>query len=162
SADTKIKYRVQIGDCISKVAYSPDGSIFAVAVAGDERGPANEVRLFSSNDGQSLASLKSDNGSPEAVAFTPAGFNLILVAKDGECILWDLKNYKRTATLKGDWDSPDDVVISPDGKQFVVCGGDKDVEVWDFATRTRVTKLQSGDERIMCLAFSPDGTMLAG
>jgi WD40 repeat protein len=162
SADPKIKFRVQIGDCITKVVYSPDGSKFAVAVAGFEKEPANEVRVFSSDDGKRLASFKSEKGSPQAVTFTRDNSFLISAADGGECIIWDLKEQNRAATLKGDWTSANCLEVSPDGKQFAVAGYEKHVEVWDLVTRKRVAKLQTGGEQIMSLSYSPESRLLAG
>jgi len=163
-ADVKLRLEISVGYPVTDLAYSPDGSIIAVAVVkGADQGgsPPLDVRLFSSTDGKLIATLKGHKKEASKLAFVPDGRFLISGAEDGECIIWDVKEHRQVASLKGESEQVGYVAVSPDGKQLAICDVKKHVEIWDIASRKRVVDFTTG-EGIMCLAFSPKGNLLAG
>ncbi len=96
-----------------------------------------------------------------ALAFTPDGATLAVIAPDGEVQLWDTERGAFLASLAGERTSTHCLAISPDGRTLAThrCG---EVELWDLETRQRrATKRLHREATIRSLAFSPDGRWLA-
>jgi WD40 repeat protein len=71
---------------VRAAAFSPDGRILAVAVAG-KSDASGEIKLWDARTGQELASLQDDK-VVLSVTFSPDGKILASANKDGTIKLW--------------------------------------------------------------------------
>ncbi|HYV39562.1 MAG TPA: WD40 repeat domain-containing protein [Gemmataceae bacterium] len=110
-----------------------------------------------------LATLKSQAGAVNAIAFSPAGKLLASATSDNTTELWDINSTKSTAILKPKAEGPGSVLsvaISPDSKT-VASGSARRISIWDVASKKTAVQFEVGVGAIRCIAFSPDGKILA-
>jgi WD40 repeat protein len=139
------------------VAFSPDGTVLAVASTNDT------FTLWDVKTGQEKAPLNFDTGSVEFVTFSPDG-SLLAWGTNGRIKFWNLKTGREGVSL------PEDAVIaafSPDGTLLVSRSMSRSAKpvytkLWDLTTGRQIgstSELQQ--ELALPVAFSPDGTLLA-
>src|SRR5262249_17380764 len=99
-AETSIKHRLSMEETsgVLGVVFSPKGEVFAGACDDDEPGP---VRLYSSNEGKLVATLKGHKGRVGCLAFSRDGHLLVSGGQDKQCFIWDTATYKPTGALSG-------------------------------------------------------------
>jgi WD40 repeat protein len=162
SADVGIKAEFDADGVVTKMVFSPDGSLIAVASAEPfATTKPVEVRLYSSKDAKLVATLKHKK-TVNALVFDPGNTFLISGSDDGECLMWSLKEHKQIASLESSANPVYDLAITPDGNQLFICGSKSVVEVWDLAKRKLTTTFATEGERVISLSLSRDGKMLAG
>ncbi|MBO0858714.1 MAG: hypothetical protein J2P21_09645 [Chloracidobacterium sp.] len=59
------------------------------------------IKLWESDSGQNLATLKGHAGAADSVAFAPDGRMLVSASIDGR--LWKIASRRNVATLDGPW-----------------------------------------------------------
>jgi WD40 repeat protein/class 3 adenylate cyclase len=154
------------------MAFSPDGSRIAVAVA-------TSMAPLPIPVGERLLLLDTESGSvvwereyplgealnEASVAFTPGGA-LVTSAQNGEMLLWDVSTgrVERRLPFGGPF------ALSPDGHLAAVARNNPNPA--DPSARLAVLDLRTGDHRylqdlptsawIVALAFTPDGTKIVG
>ncbi|MFF0768546.1 hypothetical protein ACFYUK_06570 [Nonomuraea wenchangensis] len=144
------------------VAFSPDGTLLAVAYFG---GP---VRLFDAASGlltgdplRPAAAGAADEAA--ALAFSPDG-RLLAASTGGEqAQIWDVATRRpATGPLAGHAGPVTAVAFSPDGAILATAAGDRTVRVWDAATGAPLGDPLTGHTgAVTAVAFSPDGATLA-
>lgn len=82
------------GDCVHKLAFSPDGRLLAVVTSY-----AREVEVRDVETGALLGVLVGHTDSARAVAFTPDGATIVTGAADGTLRLWEAATSRLRATL---------------------------------------------------------------
>lgn len=149
----------------SRVAFSPDGKLVAIA-AFDTNQPVSKVKVWK-NIWNWLAAdfdepiLSSFHG---ATAVSP-NVDLVALASDDNAIrLWDISRASRVRKLEGHCSSVGALTFSPDGKLIASAprreaGGR--IIVWDAATGTIIQSFPDHSRRIYTLEFSPDCRTLA-
>ena len=143
---------------IEDIAYSPDGTILAVAVG-------NGIWLYDAQTGQELAQCAGHIHKVFNIAFRPDGETLASVAggQDMTIRMWDVHTGKNLRTFK--YPACWDVAFSPDGKTIVCGGSSHKVHLLDADTGKHIrtfTGHKGYDYHVQQVAFSPDGKTIAG
>ena len=151
---------------VTAVAFSPDGSL--LAIAGDQDGIGSQGQVLCWNVAQRRftgASLRESDGSISAEAFSPDGRFLVTGMSSGDFGLrvWNVEQrYAVTPVLRAHTQTVDSVAFSPDGKHFVSSGADGQVLVWRLAPYSPLSLTlgadYTGDGQV---AFSPNGALMA-
>lgn len=140
---------------VYKVVFSPDGKETASASRD------GTIKLWDSETGVELATLKGHAGQIGSVAYRPDGQVLASAGFDGTVKIWDIQTRQEIATLTGHTATVAMVAFSPDGRQLASASDDKTVKLWDALTFQEVGSFQGHTEQVGSVAFSPDGTQLA-
>jgi WD40 repeat protein len=144
------------------VAYSPDGTYFAVAERPDGSGT---IKIFEAAAGN-LAYTLSAQGYHADMRYSPNSQYMVFANWDAGIEIWDLTTRTLYKSLSH-WDGTEDfhtdfvrtVAYSPDGR-FVASGAnDYLIKIWDTAG-WRVLFTLPGHGVINQLNFSPDGKYL--
>jgi WD40 repeat protein len=137
------------GHHIQGLAWHPDCSIFAAAIAPDGAGPAgstSRVTLFDGSTGRELWSVFPDGHQPLCCAFSPDG-RLVAAAGGGtdrggreskaNCVnhVWDVASSKEIASLGGHTGSVRDLAFTPDSLWLLSAGWDNTVRSWRLPSR---------------------------
>lgn len=157
------------------VAFSPDGSLIAVAYASfGTHAFSNKVLIWNLLKWRQVKLLRGCSGNVDDIAFTPDGKHLLCVGgtknrfMGGELTAWAVHTWKAARTIEGeDVHSLRRVAGSPDGRLWAAGsalsgGGDMDkLYLWDADTGSFVRGFGQIPHDIQGLAFSPDGDSLA-
>jgi WD40 repeat protein/DNA-binding SARP family transcriptional activator len=126
------------GGAATGVAFSPDGTLLAVALEG-------ETILYRLQDRRPLHILNSGEGS-RAVAFSPGG-RLLATGGGTETInFWDVRTGRPAgrSILEANRCQIDSLQFSPDGRTLLAAGCDGGARLYDVASRTEIgTPLQA-------------------
>jgi WD40 repeat protein/tRNA A-37 threonylcarbamoyl transferase component Bud32 len=161
---------------VTSLAYSPDGSVLAIAT-GEAEAPTKakaipssglsqspgEVQIVDATTGKPRLSLVGHTAAVRALAFSKDGTRLVTAGDDGNVRVWDAATGKQLTTYRGHGaDAVFAVAFSPDGRWVASGGRDTIVRVWEADTGKEVfSKLQGHACYISGLSFSPDGKRLA-
>lgn len=127
------------------------------------------VKVWDTQTGKLLATLKGVDTPAKAVAFSPDGKRIAAVHKTP--VVWDWAGQKRLLTLPEMSGTREEVAFSPDGKSLAVPAGSAftlfdgttgEVQ-FTFKAEPRPLREQGpdGDSGFWCCAFSPDGRRVA-
>jgi WD40 repeat protein len=147
---------------IAPVAFSPDGSILALAQ------PEQPIKLWDVSSGQVAGTL--DNETVDVthdIEFSPDGRRLAIgghrydgTVLQGVVRVWEVENGQFMPILQQDMtESLHGVAFSPDGQLLASAGTEGTTRLWDVATGQVVCTLRGNG----CyeVTFSPDGSLLA-
>jgi WD40 repeat protein len=140
---------------MSRVAYSPDGSLMVTTAA------VSGLRVWDVSAGELLYQLGEEYSDTQDIAFSPDGALLAVAGPTREVVLWDMAAGEQTAALEGHEDMVSAVAFSPDGAVLVSGSYDGTLVFWDAASGERLEEFGEPDTAIYSLAFSPDGATLA-
>jgi WD40 repeat protein len=138
------------------VAFSPDGSLFAVALANQA------IKLWDVASGQVLRTFdRQVDNLARSIAFSPDGALLAAGGNGGTVRLWDVASGHIAATLEhGNESHVHGVAFSPDGSVLASASTDYTVRLWDVASGQVLHTLRHRNG-LYDVAFSPDGTIVA-
>ncbi len=143
---------------ITQVAWSPDGSMVAIATA-------EAVRLYVGAFGdQPTHVLGGHSGHVKGVAFSPSSQILISISSDTTIKLWDVSTPKEfireIVTLTGHDDSIDAVTYHPDGKIIATASADSTVTLWNVEHYAPIAVLEGHEKEVSSVAFALNGNVL--
>ena len=144
------------GDDCNDLAFSPDGSVLAVA------GRDEMVRLIDPVSGETARTLVGHEGRVNQVDFSPGGEWLFSAGDDGTLMQWELATGARISVF-GD-SSIGKVTamdVSPDGRRIVSSGGVGVVNLWDAASGERLYRIINHLSTITSLCFNPGSNQIA-
>ena len=139
---------------IEEVAFSPDGSLLAVA-------SRIGIWLYDAATSRELALLFGHTSEVTSVSFSPDGSTLASGSSDYTVKLWDVATRQNIATLTGHTSSVISVSFSPDGSTLASGSRGNTVKLWDVATRRNTATLTGHRHWVNSVSFSPDGSTLA-
>jgi WD40 repeat protein len=153
----KIEPKAPIRPQIFDLAWSPDGSM--IAVAGYK-----EVRLIDPVTKREIAKLGGAAGAVRSLVFSRDGKLLAvaggLPAQRGEVLIWDVGARKLVQTINGHADCIYAVAFSADGKNVATASYDKLIKLWDIATATEIRTFKDHIDAVYALIITPDGKHL--
>ena len=138
---------------IEEVAFSPDGSLLAVA-------SRIGIWFYDAATSRELALLLGHTSDVYSVTFSPDGSTLASGSRDNTVKLWDVATRRNIATLEGHRHWVNLVAFSPDGSTLASGSWDNTVKLWDVATRRNVATLTGHRDGVLSVSFSPDGSTL--
>jgi WD40 repeat protein/uncharacterized caspase-like protein len=120
------------------------------------------VKLWNSQNGEEIQTLKKYSGEITALAISPDGKFLVTGRTDNTAKLWDIKTGKEIRTFKGHFQNITSMEISPDSKFLVTGSWDRSAIVWDIETGKEIRSFGSGINLTdyMDVDISPDGKFL--
>lgn len=148
SSATKAKYRGR------NARFSPDGSQIVSACHG-------EAKIWDTETGVTIASLKGHQDSVRTTAYSPNGRFIVSASEDGTAIVWNTATDLIAHTLRGHHDSVRSALFSPDSRLIVTTSEDKTARIWSTVTGEEIAKLEGHERGITNAAFAPDGRLVA-
>jgi WD40 repeat protein len=148
----RLKNRIDVGEPIWAVAYSPDGKWFFTA------GNDGKARLWDAATGDALGETFAHPASARAAAFSPDGKAILTGCDDGKARLWEaatgrsLSEFPHPGPVRA-------VAFSPDGKLILTGCDDDRARLWDAAARKVVGEFAHRND-VRAVAFSPDGKVI--
>ena len=169
---------LNIGKAVSEVAFSPDGTLLAIAettrVSDSWSGVFQSgVRLVEVATGEVLTTLSGHTAVEMAVrvtslAFSPDGKLLASGGSDTTVILWDVASRSiLRRVLSGSAPASlgiRDITFSPDGTAMAVVDWSGFLSMWDPATGQELPGFEAfagASHNVYEVSFSPDGQTLA-
>jgi WD40 repeat protein len=119
------------------------------------------IRIFNSEDGQSIARIASPMKSSFGIAFSNDGQLIAVNGPDGDMAVWDLSHPEKAMTVHGHNGDVTCVVFSRDGTRLFTGGDDGNVCVWDVQTMANIAVLRGSRRSIYEIVESPNGNLLA-
>lgn len=148
---------------VNGLAFTPDGSLLAVALGGRQNKGAHPIVLANPVDGSVVQTLGSGDFLARALAFSPDGRLLAIAPREGARVqLWETASWQPVRTLRVHGYMVYELAFSSQGALGAAVG-DK-VCLWDPASEAEpaVAKLPfRHNAKVETLAFSPDGQVLA-
>ncbi len=139
---------------IVDIAYSPDGTHFAVA-------STIGIWLYDAYTYKAAALLTGYTSVSEiyAVVFSPDGKTLASASWDGSVRLWDVYTGQLRFTLTGYENNINDLVFSPDSKTLAMAHAEE-ILLWDTGTGQQHAVLSGHTGIIKAITFIPDSGRL--
>jgi WD40 repeat protein len=153
-----------------KVAFSPDGKIFAVSDANSDR--PGRIVLWDVDSGKERAASTSQKGGVTVLAFSPDGKTLASAgfgrSRFGLRIhLWDVGSMKELRAISLFFEGSDSyyavtqLAFSPDGKMLISRGHENHIRLWDVASGKERIPAEGPSYSIYDLAYSPNAKLVA-
>jgi WD40 repeat protein len=141
-------------DCVTSVAFSPDGKIIATGSLD------RTVKLWNI-DGKELQTFILTD-CVTSVAFSPNGKTIATVSGRSKTVkLWNIDG-KELQTFTGHTDFVGSLAFSPDGKMIATGSADKTAKLWNLDGKELQTFIgHTGYSGVTSVAFSPNGKMIA-
>lgn len=144
---------------VTSVAYSPDGSLLAVA-------GWHEVLLYPVQDevGPPLARFVGLSPRIESLCFSPDGTRLAVGSgtpgMEGELQVWNVKGKKLSLSTKATFDTLRGLSWSPDGSRIAFGCSDRSLRVVEAKTGKQVLYQATHEDWVLGTAWSLDGSFL--
>ncbi len=138
---------------VFRAAYSPDGSLLALAVG-------YEIQIYSLSESRLVANLTGHENTVSSVTFSPDGRFLLSSSWDRTVRLWQVADSSQVYRLRLAGEATS-VAFSPDGSQFMVGLSDKTAGIFNTADGSVANALREHDGAILSVAYSPDGKWIA-
>jgi WD40 repeat protein len=129
--------RLKLSQYPNDVAFSPDGSLLAVAESGyhpdrSKRffGPC-DVSIWNLGTGERTFELKGNSSGANSASFSPDGKTVTSGGSDGSIRVWDLETGKQIRAWSAGA-SVADVVCLPDGNRVASTGAAGNVSIWQL------------------------------
>jgi WD40 repeat protein len=160
-AATGKELRQMNGGFVSKLAFSPDGTLLA--------GGGGNARLWEVATGKLLRTCeRDDDGHVESMAFSPDGKTLAASRSDSHALsFWEVASGKKRWADTGHLGLVAGIAVSPDCKLLATAAWEKNysrrntVHLWDPAMGKEIGTVGTDLGFVGGLAFSPDGLLLA-
>lgn len=153
------------GFYFERLAWRPDGEVFAVAGFHDGEGPGKTMIV--NRTGQPVTELVEDvDHAPREVVFSPDGDQLITQRRtlqrddpeiDGVRV-WDWAEGEVVTDIGV---FAEVVAVNPTGTKIVTGDVGRGGSIWDLATGDRLARLTGHNGDVFDVAFSPDGDTVA-
>jgi WD40 repeat protein len=144
------------GNAIVSVSFSPDSKIIAAATSDGEKN--NTLRLWQSDTGEELITLRGHRSTVESVTFSPDGKMLASASRDTTIKLWSLTG-QELKTLQGHTDVVNRVSFSPDGQTIASASSDNTIKLWSIDGQ-EIRTMRGHSNYVSAVSFSPDGQTL--
>jgi WD40 repeat protein len=157
TADATLGRRItNVAERVYDIAYSPDGSLIAVAAGTPAQ--VGELKLFRAADGALLADLIRTDDSVFAVAFSPDGTRVASGGADRSIRVFDVASGKEQLFIEDHADWVLDIAWTPDGAKLASASRDKTSKVFDATTGESLVTFNGHGEPLIGVTISPDGT----
>ena len=148
---------------VQSFAFSPDGSVLAVAKGDGNAGNTvtdGLLQLWEASSLTSLATLAQTNTPMQSLAYGSDGTTLASLRIDGAITLWDTSAHASLGTLADSGSGLTCIASGP--RNLLAAGSEHDtVTLWDMPSRTVRIKLSTGTSTaIQCVAINPNGKSL--
>jgi serine/threonine protein kinase/WD40 repeat protein len=139
------------------LAVSPDGSLFAVAIAN------GSFCVRETADGRERRTVKATPEFVTALAFAPDGNTIVSGAgyTDAAIQLWDVHTGAHRGTLEGHRSWVSSLAFTRDGRQLISASADQTIRRWDWSARAAAGVLRGHVYTVNEVVPSPDGRTLA-
>ena len=142
-------------DSVSSVAFSPVGERLA---SGSED---NTVRLWDSENGECIRTLRGHRHYISSVAFNSDGKRVASASWDKTVRLWNTATGNELATLVGHDGYVTSVAFKPDDTLLASASADRTVRIWDARPEEQSGVMRRFESGISLMVMSADGTRLA-
>lgn len=143
---------------VTAIAYSPDGSLLAVA-------GYRVVRLLDSATGTLKQTLRGPAGQVQAIAWSSDGKQLAVAggvpAQAGEVLICDSVTGNLIQSLVGHVEVVYGVCWKPGAHELATASLDKTVRIWNTADGQCTHIIKDHADAVFGVAYSPDGKLLA-
>jgi WD40 repeat protein len=142
---------------VTEIAYSPDGTLVAAALKSKDR--PGEVRVWTTDAGDLLATLGDIGRGAERVVFAPDGSRLLTTSGDATVAVWNPRTGERLVTTASRYEGAfiDAAAVFGLGGRRVAY---RMAALLDADTGAVAASLRP-QGHVTCLAASPDGLTLA-
>jgi WD40 repeat protein len=149
--------RMDHGQLVFGLAFSPDGTWLSIALAG------GTIRIW---DGESESgTIRGHGEAVRSVVYVPGGDLLASASSDHTIKLWTVPQVnpggQLVATLKGHTEAVYDLAWSPDGQLLASASGDGSIRIWDIPSREAIAGLTMPHDVVKAVAWSPNGNLIA-
>jgi len=145
--------RSSVHGSVSALAFSPGGSLLAVA------GMGSHVRIVRPTNGIEIRRLPVPFGGISALAFNHTGKRLA-AGLTNQIIIWHSLTGEVDKHLKASIGRVTAMMFSPDGSLLAVCSSDRYVHLLETESFSETKKLSTGGVIARTLDFSPEGDQL--
>lgn len=142
-------------DWYTHVAFSPDGSRFAVS------GDKGRVDICDPSLGEIVRTIEAHTGIASDVTFSPDGERLVSGGDDGAVVAWEANTGERIMTFEGHSAAITSVAVSPTEDVVVSAGEDKTIRFWNATTGAELRAALHSEDVVTDVLFSLDGRLLA-
>ncbi|MEM9484526.1 MAG: BTAD domain-containing putative transcriptional regulator, partial [Cyanobacteria bacterium P01_F01_bin.116] len=143
-------------DPISRIVYSPDGSMFATGEG------AGRIVVWRAADQRPILAIDEASTSwIMALDFIHDGKRLVSEGNIGEINVWDVATGQLVKVLKGHTGFVWTMNTSPTDDLLLSASFDTDLIVWDLTTYEPRHRLTGHTQQINSAVFSPDGQQIA-
>ncbi|HEX5132178.1 MAG TPA: WD40 repeat domain-containing protein [Candidatus Krumholzibacteria bacterium] len=152
--DRSLYMRDAHGAGITRVAFTPDGTMFATSSLDSTCG------LWRTDSGDSVRRWGPLPAGAESIAIHPAGTMVAAGLSDGTVLVWDIASGQEKARLAGaGWAM---VAFSPDGKKLAAGFQNQKFSEWNAATFELIRTVDT-EGAFLCVAYAADSrTLLTG
>ncbi len=140
------------------LAYSPDGSLLAVAAGSS--GVSGEVKLIDPNSGAVVRELGAMSDWALDVAFNPAGTRLAACSADRTIRVFDVATGKQELLIEDHADWVMSIAWNHDGTRLASASRDKTSKLFDAANGDSLATYPGHGEPVYGVSFSADGAQV--